>query len=182
MATPTPNRLTPKNEEIRPSPVADTPEVEDHKARALARINEIRGTATYQMDAASEFDLPLDIIPDGWTYQWCRKSTLGREDTDNMMARLATGWAPVPVKRHAFLMPANWAGDYIERKGLILMEKPTVLVQEARERDNREALDAVRNKEEALGLTPQGELPRDAHPETRPKLTKTVSPVAIPGD
>ena len=68
---------------------------------------------------------------------------------------------------------------YIERKGLVLMEKPTEIVDENRQLELRKARSQVRAKEQQLGGTPEGTMTRD-HAQTRPKISKSFEAVPIP--
>jgi hypothetical protein len=69
------------------------------------------------------------------------------------------------------MMPAHFSGNTIERKGLILMERPTEIVEEVRRLQNQEARKQVRDKEAQLSGTPDGTLTRD-HEQVRPKIKK----------
>ena len=145
-------------------------EASDSLRRAMERAAEIRKGADFSREAANEFDLPLEIIPEGWSYEWKRCSVYGKMDSDNLMEMARTGWTAVPASRHPTLMPSGYQGHTIERKGLVLMERPMVVTEEARRRATAEARRVVADKERALGQTPAGEMPRDADPRTRPQI------------
>lgn len=160
----------PSNQEIQARAASIRPPVSDSVAAALARAKEIREGTAYSREAANEFDLPLEIIPEGWSYEWKRHSVYGQIDNDNAMEMYRTGWQAVPAKRHPELMPVGYVGDTIQRKGLVLMERPLVLTMEARERTQQEARRAVADKEASLGQTPAGTMPRDADARTKPRV------------
>lgn len=160
----------PTSSPTRPDPREATNPATDPQLRARERAEQIRRALDEIPEQASEFDMPLELIPPGWSYQWVRASVYGKEDTDNLMARAQTGWEPVPVARHRHMMPENYKGAYIERKGLILMERPAEITEEMRLRDQRIAKQVVRDKEIALGETPANTLPRDAHPSVRARV------------
>lgn len=149
---------------------------EDARTRAATRAAAIRGVIDEIPETANEFDVPAGFIPEGWDYQWVRASTTGKPDPDNLMSRQRTGWEPVPVSRHPTMMPEGYKGDFIERKGLMLMERPLVISQEFRQRELAGARQALKDKEIALGEAPANTLPRDAHDQTRPRITTTYAP------
>jgi hypothetical protein len=165
-------------EDLRGEVRADTRE-EDPRARAERRATEIRE----HNDGASEgeagrFDVDPRLIPDGWSYEWKRKTLLGKEDPAHEVELARVGWEAVPAKRHPELMPAgNW--QTIERDGMILMERPKVLTDEVHAKNLRLARAQVRAKEEQLGHTPAGHLTREEDPRTRPVIKKSFEAMPI---
>lgn len=150
--------------------------------RARRRAAELRGHMDDTADGTDEFYVPLDIIPDGWTYEWKRRTILNQEDPAYTVQLARDGWEPVPVarcRRHRAMMPANWTGATIERHGMILMERPEEITREYRERDLRNARAQVRVKEQQLASTPDGTLSRD-DPRVAPKIKKSYSPIPVP--
>ncbi len=67
--------------------------------------------------------------PPGTTYQWVRTALLGTPDPENVQKRLDNGWVFVPPAVHPGA-PLSTVNTAIETSGLILMQKPTALVQE----------------------------------------------------
>ena len=63
--------------------------------------------------------------PPGITYNWVRTSLLGEPDIENMEDRIANGWTFVLPSAHPE-MPVADATIAFERRGLILMQCPTV--------------------------------------------------------
>mgnify|MGYP003340567965 CR=1 FL=1 len=119
------------------------------------------------------FYVPPHLIPDGWSYEWKSQTVLGKENVAHMMHMAENGWTPVDSSRHpGFFMPDNYTGP-ITRDGMILMERPAVFTQEAREREAREARLSVRSKEEQLGLV------RPGHFDRTSKVNKGYEPIAI---
>src|SRR5260370_42679853 len=97
-----------------------------------------------------ELHIPPDLAPEGWEYQLKREYSAEKEDRHHQLGLLRTGWTPVPANRddrHRALMPAGYDGP-IRIKGLMLMEKPKVLVDRARAREQRDARDQVKNAED----------------------------------
>ena len=163
------------------APMRQDTGVEDSRARAARRAAEIRGHIGNEDQGSDEFYVDLDIVPDGWTYEWKRLSILGQEDATHQIHLARMGWEPVPVSRHPQMMPASWTKGTIERKGMILMERPTEIVERARLLNKKAAKDQVRAKEAQIAGTPDGTLTRD-HEQARPRIKKDYSPIPVPRD
>lgn len=185
-----PPRTNPRREEVVSEPVETItavpraemrPEVreEDSRARAARRAAEIRGHIGDMDQGTDEFFVDPNIIPEGWTYEWKRLSILGQEDATHQIYLARMGWEPVPARRHPGMMPASWSKGTIERKGMILMERPTEVVEEARRIQNKAAKDQVRAKEAQIAGTPDGTMTRD-HAMARPKINKSFEAMPIP--
>lgn len=164
----------------RPSMRAEMRE-ESPAERAKRRAAEIRGHLNGIDEGTDEFYIDPSMIPDGWAYEWKRRLLLGAEDPSHNVALYRMGWEPVPVSRHPEMMPRDWAGQTIERKGMILMERPLELVEEARQIERRKAVNQVRDKEAQIAGTPDGTLTRD-HAQARPSIKKGYEPIPIPKD
>jgi hypothetical protein len=132
---------------------------EDPRERARKRAAEVRDHIGTMDEGVDEFSLPT--APDGWTYEWKRKTVLGAEDPAYQVHLKRVGWEEVPTKRHPEMMPGKNANEFIERKGMVLMERPTELVEEARSIELRRARAQVRSKEEQLTHAPDGQFGRD---------------------
>lgn len=156
--------------------------VEDSKARAARRAAELRGHLGGLEEGTDDFYIDPGMVPDGWTYEWKRHLLLGAEDPSYNVALARAGWEAVPVTRdkdHRAMMPMNWSGAHIERKGMILMERPTEIVDEARRIQDRAARAQVRAKEAQLAGTPDGTLTRD-HERVRPSIKKAWTAMPVP--
>lgn len=79
--------------------------------------------------------VPEHLKEDGWTYQWCRQSTYGKEDRAEQLRMQDNGWRPVPPSRFGH----NDTGDYVVRDGLVLMERPVELTEAARSEEAKKA-------------------------------------------
>lgn len=122
----------------RPPNVAKLSNADDPRARAAARAAEIRASREgREDDGVDEFKAPP--APDGWEYQWKRKSTFQKEDRAHLNALKRSGWEEVPASRHPDFMSVGMTGSNIEYKEMVLMEAPLELVQEARGREYRTA-------------------------------------------
>ncbi len=144
-------------------PVHETvrPEAEPQKRRRrrAAAISEDR------------FYFPVEQIPEGSSYEWKRYSTMGQEDPFYIAAMREQGWEPVDPKRHVGYLPADYKEPHIVRDGLILMERPIELTQEARTEMRTLARKQVKEAEQRLGATPEGTLTRE-HPDIRARVHK----------
>lgn len=121
------------------------PATDDSRARAEARIREIRGNPDLQGVERDKYYAPPP--PEGWDYQWKLKSVMGQDDNDRIRQVEASGWEPVPLHRHPELMPKGYTGNTIEVGGLVLMERPKFFTDEARAEEKRLAREAVAMKE-----------------------------------
>jgi len=153
---------------------------DDPRARAAKRAAELRNHLEDDLAGSlDEFYIDQDMVPDGWTYEWKRHTVFGAEDPSYQVHLARMGWTPVQTSRHPQMMPHSTTETYIMRKGMILMECPTEIVEERRAFERKKARDQVRAKEEQLAGTPDGTLTRD-HRETRPKIKKSYEPMPIP--
>lgn len=148
--------------------------------RARLRAAELRGQIEVSSDGADEFPVPQ--AEEGWTYEWKRKALLGQEDHLHMVELRQVGWMPVPTYKHPEYMPTGWEPEApIERKGMILMERPTEIVEEFRRRNDMAARKQVRDKEAQIAGTPDGTMTRD-HAQVRPQIKKGYEAIPIPSD
>ena len=152
---------------------------EDPRTAAKRRADEIRGHLGGLDEGTDEFYIDPAAIPDGWTYEWKRNLTMGAEDPSYQVALRRSGWAPVPASRHPEMMPSGETSAIVSRKGMILMERPTEIVEERRAIEKKRAQDQVRAKEAQLSGTPDGTLTRD-DPRVKPKIKKSFEPMQIP--
>jgi len=153
---------------------------DDSRARAAARAQELREHGGLDNDGTDEFHIDPNAIPDGWTYEWKRHSTYGKEDPSYQVALAQQGWTAVDASKHPELMPKEGVHRTIERKGMILMERPTEIVEDAKRRDLRKARQQVQVKEDQLNSAPNGTLPRDEDSRTRARVNKSYERMEIP--
>ncbi len=112
-------------------------------------------TRTYVGDI---FEIPKELIPQGWSYQWNAVSIAGNSeiilDQNHMMHQ--NGWRPVPAERYAgTLVPKESTGNII-RGQQMLMERPEELTKEAQNEDLRNAFQLISDRNESLKLTKVG--------------------------
>jgi len=132
---------------------------DDHSsslARAEARIREIRGQMPDGGESRDKFWAPSP--PDGFDYQWKRRSVYNQEDPAYQVELARQGWEAVPLSRHSEIMPKGWSGQTIEVEGMTLMERPMIFTKEARMREDRAAREAVITKEAQLRSSRKGDL------------------------
>lgn len=142
-------------------------------ARAEARLRKIREEG---LDVDEYRDrLWAPEAPEGFEYEWKVVAILNMEDPKSIAENARQGWEAVPRIRHPEMMPAGWPGATIEQGGLVLMERPKVLCDEARERQHRESRQLVRTKEQQLGASPQGTFERSGK-----GVSKQYAPISIP--
>lgn len=120
-------------------------EVVGHNGEVLSRT---------RVQVGDIFEIPKELIPPGWSYQWNAVSVAGNSDIliDQNHMMYQNGWRPVPAERYAgTLVPRGSKGNIIRGQQL-LMERPTVLTQEARQEDIRNAKQLISDRNDALKL------------------------------
>ena len=152
---------------------------DDSRAAASRRAAQLREHLGDVVDAQDDFYIPLDEIPDGWTYEWKRHTIYGQEDPAYQIQLARAGWEPVPVARHPWMMPNNTSTQTILRKGMILMQCPTEIIDERRASDLRKARMQVRAKEQQIAGTPDGTMTRD-DARVKPNIKKSYEAMPIP--
>jgi hypothetical protein len=176
------------DEEANESPAAVTRPAqrpamhETPEERAAKRAAEIRGHIGSMDEGIDEFYIPPDTVPDGWTYEWKRKSVMGQEDSSYLVSLRRLGWDPVPANRHPEMMPMGSSAETIERKGMILMERPTEITEEVKRIELRKARAQVQQKQAQLGEAPAGQFERTNKGDPLAKIKKSYEPITIPDE
>jgi hypothetical protein len=98
---------------------------------------------------------------------------MGQEDPFYFASMREQGWEPVNPKAHPNWLPPGYKEPHIIRGGMILMERPVELTQEARKEQRQLSRQQVIEAEQRLGKTPKDTLTRD-HAGARPAITKEV--------
>lgn len=153
-------------ETARPDTRPDS--VRTAEARAAEIMENLDGSEDYFGD---ELHIPADLAPEGWEYQLKRVTVADKEDRHHQLGLLRLGWTPVPAERHPHLMPEGYSGSIVI-KGLMLMEKPKVLVDRARAREYNEARAQIRSAEDKLREAPPNTAPREHDKMPMPKGAK----------
>jgi len=159
------------------APVRPALREEDPRARAAKRAAEIKGHIGDLDEGTDEFLAPTP--PDGWTYEWKTKTVLGQENPAYQVQLQRTGWEPVPTSRHPQMMPGDHKYANIERKGMILMERPKVITDEVVAIDRKRARDQINHKKAQLGEAKEGQFGRD-HASVKPKISNSYEPIPVP--
>lgn len=171
-----PSIVEAKRGDMRPTLREESP-----KTRAARRAAELRNHLGTLDEGVDEFYIPKDIIPEGWSYEWKRRTVLGQEDPSYQVALAKQGWEAVPAARHPEMMPLDWRGTLIERKGMVLMERPLEITQEVQAHDLRKARLQVRQKEAQLNSAEQGQFSRSKSDGTSlVKINKSYEAMPIP--
>lgn len=168
----------PRNADRMPQHVAAAPEREpEHEAAHTKPRTRTRMGRTSIVD--DPFYIPLEEIPEGSSYEWKRFSNVGQEDPFYIAQMRSQGWEPVDPRRHPTWVPPGFSTPHIVKGGMLLMERPLALTQEAIKEREQMARQQVNEAEERLGRTPKDTLTRE-HPDVRPRVEKQMMrPVPI---
>jgi hypothetical protein len=147
---------------------------------ADARAAEILGHMGDMDEGTDEFFIDPADIPEGWSYEWKRRLLLNKEDPAYEVAVARTGWTAVPAARHPHMMPHNTTSATIERKGMVLMERPQSITERAKAIEAKKASAQVRGKEEQLSAAPQGQFARDNKGNPLAKVARQFEAIPIP--
>lgn len=158
------------------APVNKDDEKTSSLARAEARLREIRDNLPEGGALRDKFWAPQ--APVGWTYEWKVRTVMNEEMSSYIVELARNGWEAVPLSRHPEMMPQGWKGETIEVEGLVLMERPSVLTEEDRAIEARNAREAVLTKENQLRSGRGDDLGRrEVH-----RFSKSRGPIDIPSN
>lgn len=173
---------------VEAAPVVERPAMrpamrsEDPRAAAARRAAEIRGHIGSLDEGTDEFYIDPASVPDGWTYEWKRKTVLGQEDPAYQVHLARTGWEPVPTSAHPEMMPGQGHFPNVERKGMALMMRPASITDEVRDIEYRKARQQVRVKEQQLNAAPEGQFERNNKDAPMAKIKKSYEAIPVPKD
>ena len=162
----------PETESPRPDMRAAMRE-DDSRARAAKRAAEIRGHIGELDEGVDEFDAPP--APEGWVYNWKRETVHNQPDPSYSAALMRRGWEPVPASRHSDMVSMAERDGPVRRKGMILMERPKTINDEAKAAELVKARNEVRQKEIQLGSARPGEFERKP-----PSIKRQFEPIPVP--
>ncbi len=148
------------------------------RERAALRAAQIKGHIGDLDEGTDEFWIDPAEIPDGWSYEWKRVTVLGAEDPSYQTFLARRGWEPVDARRHPDMMPRGSVSPIIERKGMVLMERPMEITQEVKNIEKQRARNQVRAKEEQLSSVPDGQFDRRNKDASLVKVGRSYAPVA----
>ena len=125
-----------------------------------------------------KYHIPEELKPAGLSIEWKRFETFGQPDPAYMANLHMNGWESLKAEDYPELAAAlGVSKGTIIRDGLMLMERPQALTDEARVEDNNAAKEAIRAKEEQLTGRTQGILER-----TSGQVQRHYGPVEVPND
>lgn len=113
-----------------------------------------------KLDSVDELYVDPREIPDGFSVEWKRYSTLGKVDNEWLMNLERDGWEPAQPNDFPSRVGKNFTGNTVTHKDLILMIRPKELSEEAFQEERVNARNQVRQKFEELGMAGSGEAPR----------------------
>jgi hypothetical protein len=121
------------------------------RGQVLGRGGEILSRAR-QTGYENPFELPEHLREKGWAYQWVRTSCHGKADPANVSSHMQNGYRPVQdaAVRDFYQTPQGTAS--IERDGLILMERPQELTDEAIAEGYEDAVSLKHTQDAAFGM------------------------------
>lgn len=153
---------------------------EDPRTRAARRTAELRDHLGEMDEGVDEFRINKEDVPAGWEYEWKRKTFLGAEDPAYQVQLARAGWEAVPTARHPAYMPLEGNYPVIERKGMILMERPKEICDEARLIELNKARRQVRQKEAQLNSAEGGQFERTNKDQSLVKVKRSYESIPIP--
>lgn len=145
------------------------------EVRSAGRSGPIRERKRKGGQLNDPFYVAPSSIPEGSSYEWKRVTVYGKGDPTYDILMREQGWDPVESARHPELVAEGHVGPII-RDGLMLMERPIELTEEARAEDRIAARAAVSVKKEQLGESPAGTFER-----TVSEVRKSYEPMPIDG-
>lgn len=95
---------------------------------------------------SDKFDVPLHLIPDGWSYQWIAVAVNGKNMNNQGM--FANGWEAVPAQRHDGMFTAKGTDGPIIVDDQMLCERRIELTLEARAEELAVAKNLLRTQNE----------------------------------
>lgn len=164
---------------VRPPQRSEVRE-EGPRERAARRAAEIRDHNSGSSENGDKFWIDPEMVPEGWSYEWKVRTVYNAENPAHQLELQRRGWRPVPVSRHPDRMPADWKGQTIEMDGMIMMERPKEITDDAIADRHRRARMQVRAKEEQLAATPAGQFERANKDNSLVKVKRSYEAMPIP--
>lgn len=103
----------------------------------------------WNFDYADPFDLPPGVWREGFDFHYARRDVKGQTDyrIEDLMRR---GWKLVPANRATTMSidpfsQNSLSKDFINKKDLILMERPTIFAKREHEALNKQIVDRTRS-------------------------------------
>ena len=164
--------------ERAPDHVPERAEERPERVRTRTRTSLTVGPPTH--DTYINFqNIPKDI-----SLNWKLFTANGKEYPFYLQAMRKQGWEPVNPQEHPdwLMLPPGYKEDVVIVDGLILMERPIELTNQARAEERQLARRQIREAEQRLGVTPKDTMTRD-HEAVKPKVIREMMrPIAIEDD
>lgn len=172
-----PIKRRPGRPRTRTAPVERPPQhidVADSRPDIHPPIHERKRTRKRQhsaLDRDDPFYVNLEAVPSDISVEWKRWSNVGEENPFYIAHLREQGWEPVNPKEHPDWVPVppDYKDNVIIKSGLILMERPRELTEEARREMRQLSRRQIIEAEQRLGMTQKGELARQA-----PQVVKEI--------
>lgn len=152
--------------------------------REPVRAESIRGRQRMRKGGGMKdrFAIPDHLKDPRTSYEWKTASVLGQPQTSHMVEMREQGWMPVTDRSIIdYFMPEGHQGAP-ERDGLILMDRPIELTEEARAEEEALASLAVWTKEQQLGAAGPGQFERSNKGNPLASVRRSVERGEIPVD
>lgn len=119
---------------------------------AIGRSGEILTRNRVSGDGyVNEFEIPESARDPNFDLYWARTTTHGKPDPANINELYDNGWRPASPKNYSRVMPDMAGKEVIERDGLMLMERPWALSQQAFDEQQQLAVELREIQTEAFG-------------------------------
>ena len=159
-----------------PSPIErESEHVAEHEAPRKRTRQRSASVQVNPFDAVN-----LDKIPSDITVEWKRYSNVGADDPFYLSRMEEQGWLAVDPRQHPdwVPLPPGYDKPHIIKDGLILMERPKELTDEARKENYDLANRQIREAEQRLGKTPKDTMTREEE-GVRPRVVKEVGRMIV---
>lgn len=174
-----PETASPENRLRKPARTANNrqarPAVREEVAREEERAPVEGRLYRQRKEANDDFFVDRRVIPQGASYEWKRETAYGARNPAYEIGLADNHWKPVPASRHPHLLPEGSNESVIRRDGMVLMERPAYLTQEARQEDYTKARDQVNGHRSKISSTPDGTLER-----RQASINTSYEPMMIP--
>ena len=129
-------------------------------------------------NTSDPFELPPEFIEmaraDGFSLEWKAASVHGKDRTRYIAKLQANGWRSVPSNRLPGMYAPEGDNGVVTYEGMILMERPLALTEEARREDAHKAREQVQMKHDSWGVSSKNTEIFD--PNTHNARSHTIAP------
>ena len=165
-AEPSATRPSIREEDIRDETAAREPV----RPTEVERVRRHKG-----ITVNNKFHIPPELIPAGLSFEWKRNEVVGQPDYHYERSLGEQGWKPVDHSMLTGLFAAPGTTGPVKIDGMMLMERPLHLTQEAQREDYDRARSALQAGERSMAQAPAGTLER-----TAPVVRSSIEPMAVP--